>query len=252
MSRVNDATVAILMYEDAQIPVRVNDDGSHSWSLTAMGKAFGKEPREWLSNTSTRELLTSVSDSLASRGQTGISPTGLIEVHRGGDNPGTWTSDKRVALAYAAWVNPAFHVWLLDQIVELTSRGHVAITTDTVLDLKVDTIVGHYNNGRNFGKMLKSLLKHISADGIDHTKIQDNLDRIIRGIRGDYADKDRFFRLLDANVYEFFQDRSRSKRNDIAQAVVLAFIDDRWRAYRGKVIGQRSRHAVEQAPTQLE
>lgn len=250
MTRINDATVAILMYEDAQIPMRANADGSHSWSLTAMGKAFGKEPREWLSNTATRELLTSIADSMAARGQTGISPNDLIEVHRGGDTPGTWTSDKRVALAYAAWVNPAFHVWFLDQIVELTLLGRVEINTDKVLNLKVDTIVGHYNSGRNFGKALKSLMRHLTNDSIDHNKIQETLDGIIRGIRGDYSDKDRFFRLLDANVYEFFQELSRSKKHNVAQQLVLEFIDDRWRAYRGKVIGQRSRHTsgeIEQA-----
>lgn len=207
-----------------------------------MGKAFGKRPKEWLDNESTHELLSSVSDSISARSVGGNPPTNLLEVVQRGTDAGTWTSDKRVALAYAAWINPAFHVWMLDQIIELTALGRVEITTDKILDLKVDTIVGHVNNGRNFGRALRSLLKHITNNGVDYNQIQDNLDRIIRGVRGDYQDKDRFFRLLDANVYEFFQELSRNKVNHIAQTLVLEFIDSRWRAYRGKVIGQRARH----------
>lgn len=249
MTTINDATIAVLNYDDHQIPMRVNADGSHSWSLTAMGRVFGKRTNDWVSNEQTQALLAAIADANASDCG-GNSRHDLIEVNQRGEHAGTWTSDKTVALAYAAWINPAFHVWMLKQIITLTEQGKVEITTDTVLDLKVGTIVGHYNNGRNFGKALKGMLKHLTNHQLDHIKIQDTLDRIIRGIRGDYRDKDRFFRLLDANVYEFFRELPRSKRNDIAQATVLAFVEDRWRAYRGKVIGQRSRHTsgeIEQA-----
>lgn len=94
-----------LAYEGAPIATR-----DEFISLTDMWRAAGgdddKRPAEWLRHDATKTFVSYLSDTF-NVGNTHIE---LIQTLRGGANPGTW-AHWQIALAYAKYLSPAFHVW---------------------------------------------------------------------------------------------------------------------------------------------
>ena len=96
-------------------------------NATEMAKAFGKYPKDFLTNKQTKEFLSSLS---AVRG---IPLTELVKVVQGGDPQmqGTWMHED-VALEFARWLSPTFAIWCNDRIKELFTQGVATINDDDV------------------------------------------------------------------------------------------------------------------------
>ncbi|WP_322997493.1 phage antirepressor KilAC domain-containing protein [Castellaniella sp.] len=88
--------------------IAVRDNGE-MLSLTDMwraaGSPSGRAPNDWRMLTSTAEFC----DFVAASGNAGKSGNELFQVVRGGKEPGTW-AHWQIALAYAKYLSPEFHM----------------------------------------------------------------------------------------------------------------------------------------------
>jgi len=99
-------------------------------NATQMAKPFGKLAKDWLSNKSTKEFLSTLSAVRT------IPLTGLVEIKQGGNGEqGTWLHED-VALEFARWLSPAFAIWCNDRIKEILKYGITAMpgTLDNALN----------------------------------------------------------------------------------------------------------------------
>lgn len=90
-------------------------------NATEMAKPFGssKSPKFWLNNQNTNDLLLEFTK------VRNLTLTDLVQVKKGGNNPGTWMHED-VAIEFARWLSPSFAVWCNDRIKELLKHGVTA------------------------------------------------------------------------------------------------------------------------------
>lgn len=94
-------------------------------NATQMAKVFCKEAHEYVSMKSTQELVLAFCQTGNLRFENEFSADGrLIKVVRGGRNNGTWM-DRRIAIAFAMWLNPLFAVWVCNTIDELLFGSYI-------------------------------------------------------------------------------------------------------------------------------
>lgn len=92
---------------DLTVDVPFRKDGF--FNATAVAKAFGKQPADWLKTDETKEYIDSVMNILLTeRNQ-------LVIVKQGGNAQGTWLHPK-LAVPFARWLDVAFAVWCDAQI----------------------------------------------------------------------------------------------------------------------------------------
>lgn len=90
-------------------------------NATEMAKPFGKLAKDWLSNKSTKEFISTLSAVRT------IPLTELVVVKQGGNGEqGTWLHED-VAVEFARWLSPAFAIWCNDRIKELLANGSISI-----------------------------------------------------------------------------------------------------------------------------
>jgi hypothetical protein len=90
-----------------------------------MAKSFGdaKQPKYWLRLPSTKNFLNELSKvrnshlEESAKGRN-LPLADLVQIKRGGTNPGTWFHED-VALEFARWLSPAFAIWCNDRIKEI-------------------------------------------------------------------------------------------------------------------------------------
>jgi len=93
-------------------------------NATEMAKPFGKLAKDWLSNKSTKEFLSTLSAVRT------IPLTDLVEIKQGGNKEqGTWMHED-VAMEFARWLSPAFAIWCNDRIKELLKTGVTIVSND--------------------------------------------------------------------------------------------------------------------------
>lgn len=111
-------TNQIFQYNGSPITFQKGD--SVMINATEMAKPFGKLAKDWLSNKSTKEFLSTLSAVRT------IPLTGLVEIKQGGNGEqGTWMHED-VAMEFARWLSPAFAIWCNDRIKELLQYGMTA------------------------------------------------------------------------------------------------------------------------------
>lgn len=100
----------IVMFDNSQnqifqyngSPITFQKGDSVMVNATEMAKPFGKLAKDWLSNKSTKEFLSTLSSVRT------IPLTALVEIKQGGNKEqGTWMHED-VALEFARWLSPAF------------------------------------------------------------------------------------------------------------------------------------------------
>lgn len=99
-------------------------------NATEMAKPFGKLAKDWLSNKSTREFISTLSTVRT------IPLTDLVTIKQGGNGEqGTWMHED-VALEFARWLSPEFAIWCNDRIKELLRYGITATqpTIEKIID----------------------------------------------------------------------------------------------------------------------
>lgn len=85
-------------------------------NATQMASVFGKEPTHFIRNESTKSLIEAFCQTANSQFENEFSPSGkFVKIVKGGRGNGTWL-DRRVAIAFAMWLNPFFSVWVCDTI----------------------------------------------------------------------------------------------------------------------------------------
>lgn len=96
-------TLVPLVYEGTHISAR-----NEMLSLTDMWSAAGadpsKRPVEWMRSRQAQSFIEVLSDMV------GKSHLDIIRPVRGGKSPGTW-AHWQIAMAYAKYLNPKFHMW---------------------------------------------------------------------------------------------------------------------------------------------
>lgn len=92
-------------------------------NATEMAKPFGKQPIDWLKTNQSKDYIETFSKLKF------ISLADLVQVTKGGNNPGTWMHED-VALEFARWLSPAFAIWCNDRIKELLKTGVATVSND--------------------------------------------------------------------------------------------------------------------------
>ncbi len=92
-------------------------------NATQMAKPFGKQPIDWLKTNQSKDYIETFSKLKF------ISLADLVQVIKGGNNPGTWMHED-VALEFARWLSPAFAIWCNDRIKELLKTGVTTVSND--------------------------------------------------------------------------------------------------------------------------
>ena len=92
--------------------IEIREDGY--FNATAMCKAFGKLPKDYLKSDSTKAFLKALESTRTNL----LLP--LVEVVNGGISPGTWV-DRYVAIDLARWLSPQFHVQVIKWTEEILS-----------------------------------------------------------------------------------------------------------------------------------
>lgn len=106
----------------------VVDEKNIMVNLTDMMKPFpNKRMSDFLNNINTKEFINLL------QSKTEIS---VLDVHHGGKNPGTWAHQK-IALKFAAWLNPVFELWVFEKIEELLKNGYTKIDTISRKELAI-------------------------------------------------------------------------------------------------------------------
>jgi hypothetical protein len=115
----------IEVFEEQEITI--SDDGM--WDATSMCKKFDKRINNFLRMQQTKEYLEEL------KKKHNFSDEELVKVVQGkGKNQGTWVH-RKVALNLAAWLNPAFAVWVFDVIEKLLIQGEVKLK-DEIAELQ--------------------------------------------------------------------------------------------------------------------
>ena len=97
----NENQIQIFRYNGS--PVTFQKGNNVMVNATEMAKFFNKRPIDWLQNKQTEEFITELSKVRKS------TLADLVQVSRGGDNPGTWMHED-VALEFARWLHPSLHI----------------------------------------------------------------------------------------------------------------------------------------------
>lgn len=126
-------SIQIFQYNGS--PITFNTGDSVMVNATEMAKAFDKRPIIWLQSKSTEEFLNELSK------VRNLTLADLVQVTRGGDNPGTWMHED-VAMEFARWLHPGFAIWCNDRIKELMKHGITATeaTIESILNDPASTI----------------------------------------------------------------------------------------------------------------
>ena len=118
----NNSVNQIFQYNGS--PITFQKGNSVMVNATEMAKPFGKLAKDWLSNKSTKEFLSTLSSVRT------IPLTDLVEIKQGGNKEqGTWMHED-VAMEFARWLSPAFAIWCNDRIKELLKTGVTIVSND--------------------------------------------------------------------------------------------------------------------------
>ena len=107
------------------------EEGISMVNATQMAKPFKKKTFDFLRLKQTKAFI----EEFEKRG--GNSRHEIVRVIQFGDAKlqGTWMNE-RLALKFAAWLNPHFELWVYDRIYELLSTGKTELDTKPKIDIK--------------------------------------------------------------------------------------------------------------------
>lgn len=119
MEKMNEKHVTMQMVEfnHEKFAVELQKDNL-SVNLTQMSKSFGKskQPIQWLRTIEAMEYVEAISKLQK------CSLDDLVKINRGGANPGTWVTDRRIAIRYAQWLSVDFSVAIDELLVKLLTK----------------------------------------------------------------------------------------------------------------------------------
>ena len=100
-------------------------------NLTEMAKQYGRRPNDFLELEQTKAFLEELANPLScfNTSQNGNETKQYVITKHGGNDTGTWIH-RKLAIKAAAWLDPKFEVWMINQIEELMTTGKVSIATN--------------------------------------------------------------------------------------------------------------------------
>lgn len=109
-------------YHDQLITFDLDDDVMIN--LTEMAKQYGKRPNDFLELEQTKAFLEELANPLScfNTSQNGNETKQYVITKHGGNNTGTWIH-RKLAIKAAAWLDPKFEVWMINQIEELMTNA---------------------------------------------------------------------------------------------------------------------------------
>lgn len=122
--KMKHSAITVFQYDQSDIAFK-SSDGSVMVNATQMAKPFGKFTKDWLVSKSAMEFIDELSV------VRGVPPTGLVVVHQGGRNQGTWMHED-VAIEFARWLSPKFAIWCNDRIKELLRKGYTSVVNNPI------------------------------------------------------------------------------------------------------------------------
>jgi hypothetical protein len=107
------------------------EEGISMVNATQMAKLFKKKTFDFLRLKQTKAFI----EAFEKRG--GNSRHEIVRVVQYGDAKlqGTWMNE-RLALKFAAWLNPYFELWVYDRVHELLTTGKTELKTESQVDIK--------------------------------------------------------------------------------------------------------------------
>lgn len=152
-------TIQVFEYEGEKITFDFGN-GQEMVNATQMIKAFpSKKMNNFLRTNQTKDFIKEYTRYAKKRFGNDYE---VLRVVKGGrkDLQGTWM-DERLALKFAAWLSPAFEIWVYDRIKELLTKGTFNINENQiVIDKKTFQFLfdKHKDEQSNFNHFLNSLL----------------------------------------------------------------------------------------------
>jgi len=142
---------AVVEFEPSRSDLMVN--------ATQMAKIFGKDVYQFLRTDNTENFVKAFCQTADLRFENEFSLDGkLVKVVKGGNNSGTWL-DRRVALKFAAWLNPFFEVWVYKVIDELLFGEikvlHESIVSSAQKRVRIDELRKKLNEDEDYIELLK-------------------------------------------------------------------------------------------------
>jgi len=119
----------IFNYNDNSIEFEVIN-GEVFANATAMCKAFGKKPINWLRSVQTERYMNAIKAKCEN--------LTLVETRQGGDNSGTWIHEKLI-LKLAQWLDVDFEIWCDEKVSELLRTGKVELKPKTQIELIIES-----------------------------------------------------------------------------------------------------------------
>jgi hypothetical protein len=131
----------ILTYKDKEIQQRDTDGYVN---LTQMAQANGVKINNWLQTDNAKEYIKALES------DTALSASELLIIKKGGisSQQGTW-SHPLVAIAFAQWISPQFHIWCNKCIKIIFETGSysvqqpkkaIAVYSDRIMDLEKNLV----------------------------------------------------------------------------------------------------------------
>jgi hypothetical protein len=107
------------------------EEGISMVNATQMSKPFKKQPSDFLRLKQTKAFIEVFEK------RTGDSPNEILRIRKAGDAKlqGTWMNE-RLALKFAAWLNPHFELWVYDRVHELLITGKTELEPKPEIDIK--------------------------------------------------------------------------------------------------------------------
>lgn len=127
--------IQVFEYEGKQITFDFGD-GQKMVNATEMVKVFdGKRLNNFLRAKQTKEFIEALESRYAKKRNGNVFKA--YRVIQGGipELQGTWM-DEKLALKLAAWLNPAFELWVYDRIYELLTTGVTELKSKYQADIK--------------------------------------------------------------------------------------------------------------------
>ena len=128
-------------------------------NATQMAKIFDKDVYQFMRTDSTENFVKAFCQTADLRFENEFTADGkLVKVVKGGSNSGTWM-DRRVALKFAAWLDPFLEVWVYKVIDELLFGEikvlHESIVSSAKTRARIDELRKELNEDENYLELIR-------------------------------------------------------------------------------------------------
>jgi hypothetical protein len=109
----------ICLFNGKEVSFSIEKENGLMVNATEMAKIFDADVQEFTRNIGTENFIKALCQTENSRFENEFLPDGIfVKIMKGGRRSGTWM-DRRVALKFAAWLDPKFEGWVYSAVEDL-------------------------------------------------------------------------------------------------------------------------------------